>query len=574
MRISVSCGSPYLQCCLSMGSAHIFLHPMTPAANLGHSFSSRETQLRAFHSTAAEIAALQQKQQDQLKGMLRTLEDGECEDEGRSRGQVDVKRRSQDSELNKPAVAVDGVPLNNEDFAERDELETAASPELAATQGANQENETMSPCSPGNAREQNHNVQRSEKVDVHQGETQQDWVDGETEEEHCFVVADSEESDTSMAGDLDVVPDTLIDDEDSKEGLGAAKFASEAVTSQAVEGASVEASSDTFKSEEPVENPATVKITPPRFTFRSLATGGRAGGAVSTSPICPNSLGTEELEKRSRGNADASSTPRGPDTAPGETMLVDEYVSPKAFSYWGRTQVVTKAEDVGQEDPKTAGTPASKKDTYEGQVPASLRESTTKDPVSDFRDGREFTGTLPASLTAGSPHQKRDSSPCMERRQLTGDLLASEVAGSWAVSSPSSERSGYESPKLNRNGSCDLVETDYRDDVGEEQDAVVVASSQVGTSDVGCARPAASPSQLQPSMEHLPDASASQTTLAARVRPAPYYQSGSEALALNEMLNIVAPELTKLHGLAAVEEDAPDSEGSTDDDADEEAFGQ
>ncbi|KAH9316932.1 hypothetical protein KI387_018701, partial [Taxus chinensis] len=40
----------------------------------------RETQLRAFHATAEEIAALQQKQQVQLNGMLRTLEDGEnCE---------------------------------------------------------------------------------------------------------------------------------------------------------------------------------------------------------------------------------------------------------------------------------------------------------------------------------------------------------------------------------------------------------------------------------------------------------------------------------------------------------------
>lgn len=41
----------------------------------------RETQLRAFHSTAEEIAALQQKQQDQLKEMIRVLEDGEDEEE-------------------------------------------------------------------------------------------------------------------------------------------------------------------------------------------------------------------------------------------------------------------------------------------------------------------------------------------------------------------------------------------------------------------------------------------------------------------------------------------------------------
>ena len=41
----------------------------------------RETQLRAFHSTAEEVAALQQKQQEQLKEMMRVLEDGEEEAE-------------------------------------------------------------------------------------------------------------------------------------------------------------------------------------------------------------------------------------------------------------------------------------------------------------------------------------------------------------------------------------------------------------------------------------------------------------------------------------------------------------
>jgi hypothetical protein len=43
--------------------------------------SSRETQLRAFHSTAAEIAALQQRQQDQLSMMIRTLEDGDSDND-------------------------------------------------------------------------------------------------------------------------------------------------------------------------------------------------------------------------------------------------------------------------------------------------------------------------------------------------------------------------------------------------------------------------------------------------------------------------------------------------------------
>lgn len=43
--------------------------------------SSRETQLRAFHSTAAEIAALQRRQQDQLSIMIRTLEDGDSDND-------------------------------------------------------------------------------------------------------------------------------------------------------------------------------------------------------------------------------------------------------------------------------------------------------------------------------------------------------------------------------------------------------------------------------------------------------------------------------------------------------------
>lgn len=43
--------------------------------------SSRETQLRAFHSTAAEIAGLQQRQQDQLLTMIRTLEDGDSDND-------------------------------------------------------------------------------------------------------------------------------------------------------------------------------------------------------------------------------------------------------------------------------------------------------------------------------------------------------------------------------------------------------------------------------------------------------------------------------------------------------------
>ncbi|CAM6008942.1 unnamed protein product [Sphagnum balticum] len=51
----------------------------------------RETQMRAFHSTAAEVATLQQKQQEQLAAMLRTLEDG---DDEKMKGEADTPSTS------------------------------------------------------------------------------------------------------------------------------------------------------------------------------------------------------------------------------------------------------------------------------------------------------------------------------------------------------------------------------------------------------------------------------------------------------------------------------------------------
>ncbi|KAG6549660.1 hypothetical protein Mapa_008639 [Marchantia paleacea] len=62
----------------------------------------RETQLRAFHSTAAEIEALQQKQQEQLKAMLRTLED----------------RDEADQKIKKAKTEIEGSDTENEDRVE------------------------------------------------------------------------------------------------------------------------------------------------------------------------------------------------------------------------------------------------------------------------------------------------------------------------------------------------------------------------------------------------------------------------------------------------------------------------
>ncbi|KAL3687710.1 hypothetical protein R1sor_014019 [Riccia sorocarpa] len=58
----------------------------------------RETQLRAFHSTAAQIEALQQKQQEQLKSMLRTLEDNEEEDSKPKKARTEVEDTDSENE--------------------------------------------------------------------------------------------------------------------------------------------------------------------------------------------------------------------------------------------------------------------------------------------------------------------------------------------------------------------------------------------------------------------------------------------------------------------------------------------
>ncbi|KAL2630047.1 hypothetical protein R1flu_014733 [Riccia fluitans] len=58
----------------------------------------RETQLRAFHSTAAQIEALQQKQQEQLKSMLRTLEDNDEEDSKPKKTRTELEDTDSDNE--------------------------------------------------------------------------------------------------------------------------------------------------------------------------------------------------------------------------------------------------------------------------------------------------------------------------------------------------------------------------------------------------------------------------------------------------------------------------------------------
>ncbi|BBM97232.1 hypothetical protein MPTK1_1g04060 [Marchantia polymorpha subsp. ruderalis] len=58
----------------------------------------RETQLRAFHSTAAEIEALQQKQQEQLKAMLRTLEDRDEADQKIKKARTEVEDSDTENE--------------------------------------------------------------------------------------------------------------------------------------------------------------------------------------------------------------------------------------------------------------------------------------------------------------------------------------------------------------------------------------------------------------------------------------------------------------------------------------------
>jgi hypothetical protein len=180
-------------------------------------------------------------------------------------------------------------------------------------------------------------------------------------------------------------------------------------------------------------------------------------------------------------------------------------------------------------------------------------------------------------LESRSMHSRRNS-------MCTADLLASEVAGSWAVSTPASAHGENESMPSNGRGSTKKVICRTSD----ESDTKDYVASQVATSDLGGGkswiRGVPASEEKRPVLDanvnvNVEDLSQTNPRCSAQIL-VPCISEEHEAL--SEMLNIVAPEFGNRNCQGRREEDSEeegsscmdDSSKETDDDNEEEKSGE
>ncbi|MCO5572950.1 hypothetical protein L7F22_026712 [Adiantum nelumboides] len=435
----------------------------------------RETQLRAFHSTAEEIATLQQKQQVQLQEMMRVLEDGEEESQdpainqssgqggGRSRGEENTQRGDDDD-----AMQVTGQSMGNETVNNEEQGEDAGDADSQTT-----------PSSIG----------IKDRAVLAGGDTQMD--------EDCGLENASREAQL-------VLP---AEEEHKGSEPSVPKGADAAGHTQMIE---IETNCGRYNNE-------TQELDNGRDE-------GNKAVAVFTQLVDTQS---RSYSMRYLNDTQILTNPRdenllaGPQEASGNTdsQVVEEHNGGQG----GESLLIEDEEDVADRDWGRKGS---------AQFESQAKESSVGANDKSKQDGHS------ALAKACEPVTANDIAKGKTGPTTTAELLTSEVAGSWAYNTPASvhcDNGGWSQSQARGEAPQNEAQQDYD-------------ASQVGGQ----------------GMRRMQRGS-----LVNREGPlAAWHQK--ERRDLNVMLGIVAPELSRLHGLDRVMETAPDSEEHTEEEEDAE----
>ncbi|KAH8951402.1 hypothetical protein BDL97_09G026100 [Sphagnum fallax] len=468
----------------------------------------RESELRAFHATAAEIAALQERQQSQLAMLLRNLDEGNSD---RTKFQENILGASTCPRSQQGASDLAGMQ-NSE--ASRDE-QRGASQSRSASQPMQVDTDAQSSHKMVPNRCTNNDSQ------PHEDEQAKGTVIGD-----C-IVADTQYDDSVVAPTLpgslgtsthpreSIDPGDLGDTISSKQGVHLSTTNVEAGYTQLVD-------------------------TEGLHSLPGVTMADTEKGADALDMMEQRRAEAREENQVSPVNMDEGSTDeqQQPEMPAGETR--------QSSSKWNAT---LRAGD--GDDTRTIGAQAL---ISLGGIEGGLNV-----------------------LESRSMHSRRNS-------MCTADLLASEVAGSWAVSTPASAHGENESMPSNGRGSTKKVICRTSD----ESDTKDYVASQVATSDLGGGkswiRGVPASEEKRPILDanvnvNVEDLSQTNPRCSAQIL-VPCISEEHEAL--SEMLNIVAPEFGNRNCQGRREEDSEeegsscmdDSSKETDDDNEEEKSGE
>lgn len=450
----------------------------------------RETQLRAFHSTAEEIAVLQRKQQEQLNGMLRTLEDGENRE---------VTNTNNDFELRTENLCREVTRAREEIMAVNTETDRVQGEGVASDQAETPKKLGATNCASDSGGGENCNMNKFKT-----GDAVDDWENGDTQEEDC-------ENTLQMIHDTEAIG-TMLNHDD--EHIGTERvLATEADATQLLESTS----------------------------------------GCRRIEFCTYPMGNEPA----KSNKNLRETVQEDDEVGdgegglgGETMqLEDEEQAPME---WARTDLA--GENQGETlNTRTGAEPKRLPDTYN----SGQHLVRTSHPIGNSLNG-ERQSQSPVS------QQHRDEIDARNKGDkhsiATIDLLASEVAGSWAVSTVGSVQCDNESLRSDdrQPGTGRISDEGINQDFDASQ--IAVAGENIR-----------SRQDLLLSSLKCQDTVPEDAVAGSQNSPPPKLASRKsyEHQALNEMLDIVAPDFRQLHGLRRNNDNAPDTEEDTEGEEDD-----
>ncbi|CAM6105272.1 unnamed protein product [Calypogeia fissa] len=513
----------------------------------------RETQLRTFYSTAAQVEALQQKQQEQLKAMLRTLEDGDGE------GDYPQSRK----------LRTLGQSGRGGDEAKR--ITHLASRQMSSTPDARVLLKEKGLCVlPANADadEKKHPLGK-ESCRQKVGNAEPSWMDGDTQQadEECLMVSNSpstfkpqiEGADTTMG-----VEEIVGEECDSAPKVFNLKIDEETQLMQDPEiPSTTQLGADSLQAMESSKGQALFK------------------GSTGFKPFWPG------RRKSNLGMDGSGSAPRDDGIVMGRHFTLNEEserAKTEVVGLGGGRVTFEIHDDPGEHIPNKESVGTGTVAENDGLAPdgspilnVGSRMSGAHEDTEAGKSNKEAatmcTDDLLTSEVAGSwalgtqasVHTTNEvvSNPVggvrmsdaihndtqlivkeQEGTMCTDDLLASEVAGSWAVGTPASVHADNDS-----------LSSDERDDPGPDEGGSQVAAA--------VSRPRSNPRHvLLEDIMHFADPVNSQNSLS----PATTNPARNEQEALNEMLDVVEPGFGSLFGLRKVTTHQSDEDDSTEDD--------
>ncbi|XP_073390439.1 uncharacterized protein [Physcomitrium patens] len=371
----------------------------------------RETQLRAFHSTAAEIAELQQRQQDQLSTMIRTLEDGDSDNDYDHTNVPNVRIRS-------PYAKAHPGPVHYSEHQSSKRME-----ELRGTSPNTSGDRPMQIFRGGEIGTKRilvHVDESSEETDTY------DDTDGDTQQADCSKASQS----AIRSSDVYIPPTQVLN----------------------VGNVSAPTCVQTGHSQHMLEGEL-LQIT---------------SGEVGDTRLENGEVGSIQT-----ANADFGCT----QLLHQETKL--EGPSPRARSGGvGANEDRSTSQDGAPTLHRDEGEPIIEETARPDH--AGLRTGYLLDNTERWEDSADADRRISlATLRAGSTCKEdaRDVRRCRRDSLCTADLIASEVAGSWAITTPASDHGESDSSSAERD--CAKEECRRISDDGAEYAASQVATNSI-----------------------------------------------------------------------------------------------